>query len=367
MAPRPRPLLIAAALLAVSGAALALATVAARPRQRVAASTAAATTKPLMVRTVQPSAGATTGLLDGMPMREADYQSRAKDLPVAVMVDNWVDARPQIGLDRAEVVYEALVESDITRFMAVYWRNDAPVIEPVRSARTQYLGMVSELNATYAHVGSAADDGPADAEAQMHAWGIHSVDEGEGQTAIQRDPAREAPHNAYTSTDALRATARANGWTGPAAFTPWPFKDDGGTAGSPVVEARMDFDTQRMQNGAFAVRWTYDPASNGYRRFQAGAPHVDGRTGAQLTAKNVILQFEDVRPAGDRSGHVLYRNEGSGRAIVLLDGRAVDATWQKDGRTGRTRYLDASGREIPLNRGATWVEMLPLNAPVSLT
>lgn len=372
MPPRARPFIIVslavAAIAVVAGAGVFIF----RPEQTVAATTSVRSTArsadagPINARSISPAGAPAGGLLDGVAMTDSERQARANVLPVAVMVDNYVDARPQYGLDKAEVVYETLVESGITRFMAVYWRNDAPRIEPVRSARTQFLGMASELDAVYAHVGSAAEEGPANAAAQMRDWGIRDVDEDMSAGAIRRDSARVAPYNAMTSTDALRAFARTQRWTGAPKLTPWQFKPDGGAAGIPATVASMDFDREGINRGAFAVRWQYDPATNTYLRSQAGKPHVDAATGAQLTAKNVILHLAEVRPAGDRAGHVLYKDEGTGKAIVLLDGTAIDATWQKDSRTGRTRYLDATGKEIAFNRGATWVEMLPVGAPISL-
>lgn len=382
---RPRPLLIAAVLCAACAALAILAVLVARPRHTAVATDVPATraapqpggtaagqvdiapAQPApadpgtpAARAPEPPPAPEFGVLDGMPVPEAEREARAAGMPVAVMVDNWVTARPQVGLDRAELVYEALVEFGITRFMAVYWRGDAPWIEPVRSARTQYLGLVSELDAVYAHVGAAADDGPADAGAQMREWDLRSVDEEQAGGAIFRDSRRVAPYNAVTSTDALRAFARTRGWAGPVRVAPWPFKDDGGGAdGAPMPAVSMDFDLTHTHAGAFRVRWVYDPAVNAYRRFQAGAPHTDGRSGAQLTARNVILQIAAVRPAGDSDGHVLYDLEGSGRALVLRDGVAVEATWHKDSRTARTRYLDATGSEVSLNRGTTWVELLP--------
>jgi hypothetical protein len=115
------------------------------------------------------------------------------------------------------------------------------------------------------------------------------------------------------------------------------------------------------------VRWEYDAPTNSYRRSQAGAPHTDARSGAQLTARNVIIHIATLRTDVDRDRHVLYDLEGTGKAIILLDGKAIRATWHKDSRTGRTRYLDATGREIPLNRGPIWIELLPDGRPFSLT
>jgi len=319
---------------------------------------------PINVRAVAPPAAPIAGLLDGVPMSEAERRAHANVLPVAVMVDNYPDARPQYGLGQAEIVYEALVEGGITRFMAVYWRNDAARIQPVRSARTQFLPLALELDAVYAHVGSAAEDGAANADAQMREWGVRSVDEDGSGGAITRDPERQAPKNAVTSTDGLIALSRSLRWATSPRTRPWSFKDDGGAAGPPVQALDLDFDLAGINGGAFAVRWQYDPSTNRYLRGQGGAPQRDAATGEQLAARNVIVQVCDVHPAGDRSGHVLYTTEGSGQALVLLDGRMVQATWRKDGRDQRTRYYDAAGHEIALNRGNTWVELVPAGAPI---
>jgi hypothetical protein len=365
-----RPVLVAAAA-AVLCLLVGVAVVARYPRGTAGAAGEGPAVNRITVLDARPAAPALPaaarfhGLLDGVEMSEGEYQRRAADLPVAVMVDNWVDARPQYGLDRAEVVYEGLVEYGITRFMALYWRNDAEVIEPVRSARTQFLLPALEWGAVYAHVGAAADAGPADAARQMNAWGLRHTDEVED--VITRDPKRKAPHNAVASTAALRAYARAQGWTGPVTFTPWPFKAGGSAEGEQANAVEIDFDITGTHKGAFTVRWEYDATTNGYRRSQAGAPHSDGRSGEQLTAANVIVQIATLRTGVDRDGHVLYDLEGAGKAIILLDGKAVPATWQKDSRTGRTRYLDAAGRELPLNRGATWIELLPAGQPLTLS
>jgi hypothetical protein len=201
----------------------------------------------------------------------------------------------------------------------------------------------------------------------MREWDVRDVDELEGETVIKRDLKREAPHNAYTGTNALHGHAREKGWTGAAKLTPWPFKADGGAQGQPANAVDLDFDITGTHNGAFTVRWEYDPATNSYLRSQAGEPHTDGNSGARLTAKNVIIHIATVRTDVDRDRHVLYDLEGTGKAIILLDGKAIEATWQKDARAGRTRYLDANGHEIPLNRGAIWVEMLPAGQPLTLS
>lgn len=362
-----RPLVLLLCALCTAPILLLSACGAERPVQTagVAAPARVRTTAPLKVRST-PLLAPGQGLLDGVPLTEDERQMLAERLPVAVMVDNYPDARPQHGLAEAEIVYEALVESGITRLMAVNWRNQAARVQPVRSARTQFLSFALELDALYAHVGSAAAAGPANAAAQMQEWGVRSIDEDDSAGAIHRDPSRLAPKNAVTSTAALAALGDARGWAGAPRVDPWRYKDDGGSAGDAVQSVTLDFDAARLNRGAFAVTWQHDPASNRYLRWQGGAPHRDAATGEQLAARNVIIQISEVRPAGDRDGHVLYTTEGGGNAVVLLDGRAVQATWRKDGRDGRTRYYDEAGQEVPLNRGNTWVELLPTGAPLAM-
>ena len=300
------------------------------------------------------------------PAPAASDASLSAAPPVAVMVDNWTEARPQSGLDRADVVYEALVEGGITRFLAIYTDSEADWIEPVRSARTQFLPLALEWGTVYLHVGAAEEAGPADAARLLREWRLRAVDEPGNESVIRRDPARQPPYNAVTDTTGARGLARTRGWGLLPTDTPWPRKAEGGASGPAASTLSFDFDRDGLNGGSFAVRWQYDAASNSYLRWQAGAPHRDGRSGQQLTAKNVIVQLAEVRPAGDRAGHVLYPAEGTGRALVLLDSRALAATWRKDSPAGRTRYLDDQGRDIPLNPGPTWIALLPTGAPLSL-
>lgn len=305
------------------------------------------------------------GLLDGTPLDPADAEALSDRPPVAVMIDNLPEgARPQIGLDRADLVYEFLVEGGITRFMAVYLSQDAAWIEPVRSARTPALYLAKELDAVLGHVGAATTAGPTDATSQMSDWGVRHIDEGYDPDAFWRDPNRAAPHNAATDTYDLRAHAAALGWTGASRAASWLFKDEyvvanllGGAVG------RVSVAWAPNPQAAFAVDWYYDGPSNSYVRWMAGRPHRDGLTGAPLTAKNVILQYDSAAIVNGE-GHVLYGSLGEGQAYVFLDGQVIEAVWSKRTREDRTRYWDRAGNEIAFDRGATWVELLPYGSPL---
>ncbi len=313
-----------------------------------------------------PPSPSPVALLDGVVLPAETVAEVNGRLPVAVMVDNFPwGARPQIGLDRADLVYELLVEGGVTRFMAVYLRQEAERIEPVRSARTPTALLAKELDALLAHVGAAHKAGEADARHWLAAWSVRALDGDEDMQPFWRDGARQAPYNMATSTEALRARAAELGWSGPGRTASWLFRDDGGDEavhGASARQIEYNFALQFPAHPAFAVAWTYDEESGGYLRAMAGQPHVDGLSGVRLSARNVVVQFAKAATVS-REGHVVYEQIGEGQAWIFRDGHAIEATWSKRSHEERTRYRDANGEEIRLSRGATWVALLPTGSP----
>lgn len=299
-------------------------------------------------------------IIDGVELSGEEFRRLASRFPVAVMVDNSALAAPQYGLSRAELVVEALVEGGITRYLAIYWRNDAARIEPVRSARTPFLYWVLEFDALFAHAGGASSGTVANALQQIRDWGIRDLDAlGVGtDAAFYRDRTRVAPYNLTTSTTALQEVAARLGLTaGAPNVEPWRHKADfEGTDGQPLAGAiELSY---RNQPVAWDLRqWVWDPVSNSYLRFYRGGPDVDLLTGAQLRFKNVVVMRVPAYVADDR-GHVLLEQVGEGPVQVFLDGRMVEGTWRKADRRSRTRFFDKRGQEIALNRGPTFIQML---------
>jgi hypothetical protein len=251
--------------------------------------------------------------------------------------------------------------------MAVYLRREAEWVEPVRSARTPFLPIARELGAVVGHVGAATTAGPADADSQFGQWGVLHLDEQHNPGPFRRDRNRSAPHNAVTSTIELRGHALGLGWQGPSTGEPWRFKEDFEPANRPARPAASvsyAFSWGGPPVPDFAADWHYDAETNSYLRSMAGRPHVDGLSGARLTAKNVIIHADSAQVV-DREGHVLYGSLGEGVAWVMMDGRVIDAHWRKPTREARTRYFDLPGEEIRFNRGATWVTLLPFGSPLT--
>lgn len=302
--------------------------------------------------------------------REDQWQKRR---PLGVMIENHVDARPALGPSRADIIYEAVAEGGITRFLALYLCQDAGDIAPIRSARTYFIDWLLEYDATYAHVGGANTPGPADALGQIRDFRIRDLDQfGLGFPTYWRGTDKLAPHNVHSTTKKLWEAAEERGY-GPKDednkkwdedFVVWKFKDEAdlvnrGTQ-KPIVVA---FWTQSPQ---YTVSWQYDSQANIYRRYHGETAQIDTITNEHLSAKNLIIQFQTERQANDGypDGHLLYGTTGSGSALIFQDGKAIKGKWVKKDRTSRTQYQDSSGKEISFNRGQIWIETIPFDNEV---
>ena len=235
--------------------------------------------------------------------REEQWKQRR---PLGFMVENHIDARPPLGLSRADIIYEAVAEGGITRFLALYLCQDAGDVASIRSARTYFLDWVAEYDAAYAHVGGANTPGPADALGQIRDYEIRDMDQfGLGFPTYWRGTDKLAPHNVHSTTKKLWDVAEGRGWGAQDEkgnrwdknFVAWKFKDDASIeARSDQKEIVVPFWTQ---NDSYTVTWQYDKMSNVYKRVQDGQVQVDPLTKEELIAKTVIVQFEIEKRAND--------------------------------------------------------------------
>lgn len=292
--------------------------------------------------------------LDGVLVDPA----QANFWPVAVMIDNMTTARPHSGLDKAGVVYEALVEGGVTRFMAIYEASQrAQEIGPVRSARLYYLDWVKEFDALYAHCGGSNESLGA-----IGTRGIKDIDEITGGSRFfWRDKTRYAPYNLFTSSKLLDFAILDCGLKDQKpSYESWKFKDDKPLEERPTQEKFIKIDFSSI---SYLVEYSYDRENNQYLRSMAGKPHKDKITGEQYTAKNVVVQYVSSR-VKDRVGRLEMDTIGEGKALVFRDGEVIEGTWKKESREARTKFYDKDGKEIEFVRGQVWVEIVPPERPV---
>jgi hypothetical protein len=317
------------------------------------------------------------------PLNGAKYSKQQeswwkKHRPLGVMIENHEESRPQSGLSYADVIYEVVAEGGITRFLAVYYCQDAGVLGPVRSARTYFLDFISEYGdyPLYAHVGGANTPGPANALGQIESYGWQSYNDlnqfSIGFPTFWRDYERlkgvATEHTMYSTTDKLWAYAAkdrklsnededGNSWDED--FVQFKFKDDAASSSRPSSQS-VTFNFWEGYD-QYEVKWDYDSATNSYLRANGGEPHKDKNNDRQHSAKNIVILFMTERRANDGyegNLHMLYGTRGTGKALVFQDGKQIQGTWSKKDRASRLKLTDSSGAEIKFVRGLIWFEVL---------
>ncbi|HAU98648.1 MAG: hypothetical protein UX04_C0002G0238 [Microgenomates group bacterium GW2011_GWF2_45_18] len=326
--------------------------------------------------------------LNGKYYTVAERESWDTRRPLAVMIENHLDARPQSGLIKADVVYEAVVEGGITRFMPMYYcevQAKDTLVAPVRSARQAFIDWASEYNMPlYVHVGgSNGEDTDPRVRGLEHladyGWTLRndlnqfSI----GAPTFIRNYDRIAgkdiatEHTMESSTERLWALGVKRGYTNTSpdtkvkgkivegkdwreAFTPWKFADDKAEKGS-VNSISYEFWSGYPDQ---AVRWEYDPSTNEYKRFMGGQAHLDLETGKQISAKNVIVQVAKEEFSVDIHHHNFIKTSSSGKAYLFANGEAQEINWSKKNRESRTVFTDAKGKDVAFARGMVWISVV---------
>jgi hypothetical protein len=311
-----------------------------------------------------------TSPLNGVLFTKDEFTKLQERKPIMAMIENSVDARPQAGLSNADIVYETLAESGITRFMAVFWSQDAPKVGPIRSVRMYFLYWAAEYDdPPIANIGwagydpgEAVVDEEADARSYIRTYNVKSFS-WYGRSVFWRDQekfkaGKAWEHVAYTETETLWKDAKTLGWIGPADIESLVFKKDASLEERPLSQ-EITIKFLNISAESYKVKWVYDHDTNTYKRILAGQPHIDENTNQQLTTKNIIIQYCKYRPTGDKNGRIVFTVIGESKATIIRDGKATDGTWKKIDRTSRTKFYGSDGKEIELNRGQIWIEVVP--------
>ncbi len=287
--------------------------------------------------------------LSGLPVNPS-----ANARPItAVMVENTPAARPQSGLSQAGVVFEALTEGGISRFMALFQDQTPTNVGPVRSVRPYYIDWALGFDAPIAH-----DGGSPEALADLTAWGAKNLDQMFNPGPYTRIASRPAPHNLYASIPGLISLEASKGWTS-SSFTGWPRKAD-----SPSKTPNAANIIFNLSYSTYNVQYTYNASTNSYNRNEDGAPQVDANTNQQLSPKVVIgmiVPYSLGALDSTNAYYSVYQTIGSGQAYVFQDGSVTIGTWNKASANAPLQFLTASGQPLKLNAGQTWITALKSN------
>jgi len=293
--------------------------------------------------------------LDGLEIDSEENQ--APDV-LGVMIDNHPDAYPQSGLNEAKIVYEAPAEGGITRYLAIFDKNQTvEKVGPVRSARPYYLDWLNEYgDALYMHCGGS----PAALNA-IKQENIFDANEFSHGQYYWRDNARSAPHNLYTDSEKWQKLFEDYSDGRPVkAWSGWKFDENFVVVSStPMKEIKIVYGL------GYEVVWKYNTEGGYFERYVDGQPHLDN-VGVIITTKNILVQFtktEILDEVGRRE--ISTVDEGEGR--VLFSGQIMQARWKKEGASERTIFFNEDKNEIKLKPGKTWVEIIPIGTKIEIT
>ncbi|MGW1894881.1 DUF3048 domain-containing protein [Streptomyces sp. NPDC002004] len=263
---------------------------------------------------------------------------------LAVKIDNVGPARPQTGVDQADVVYAEQVEGGLSRLMAVYATRLPRVVGPVRSARESDLELLRQFDEpTLAFSGAQSKLLPLISAAPLHEA---SPDRAPGD-AYFRGSAKPAPHNLY-----LRPSRVVKAAPGAGALARTGFTFGAAPSGGTLEKSR----TVRFPSARFTFTW-----SAGQGRWLVSMDGSADRTtdGRRLAASTVVVQYVTVRQSRfhDVLGTATPYTEtvGSGKAVVLRDGRAFDVRWKRSAPQDGTEFTTDDGRRMPFAQGQVWV------------
>ncbi len=318
--------------------------------------------------------------------------------PILAMIENHVDSRPQSGLSMADVVYEAVAEGGITRFMGVFYcgaQADAARVAPVRSARIYFVNIAAEYNQpVYMHVGGgncSRDEGSGQCTSDKRAWAIEELAKlgwrkpGGNDFDTTGDIGLPVMKRDYDRLGNADSIATEHTYVGYLPYA-WKEAEKRGFTSKMIDDTRWidgfkswkTSATSEIKDGAatdikfefwpgykdFSVQWKYDATTKLYSRNQAGSPHIDLDTNQQLTASNLVIQYVKETGPIDEHKHMLYDVVGQGDGVVYQNGLSTPIKWKKTNQKSRTVFTDKSGKEVSFIPGTIWVELLPLTSKV---
>lgn len=294
---------------------------------------------------------------DNNPVNEAfpGWRERKRERALAVILDNTEVARPQAGLEAAELIYEVPVEGGLTRFLAMISQS-VEILGPIRSTRPYITDLAREYEAILVHAG-----GSPEALKTLAIERKDNLDEINGSIQVQgafwRTPDRPKPSNLYASSEALIKAAKNEKYIigTPSRFLPL-VNHNQEINGSPVKDLTIFYPNRQSE-----ARYVYNLERKVFERFTAGKPHLSTK-GEQLIAANVIVQYVHYRYL-DGDGRMQLLMHGEGKALVFREGKMLSALWRK--MPGEfTTFTDEQGKSLAMLPGTTWIQVVTTGTKV---
>ncbi len=285
-----------------------------------------------------------TSLVDAL---RGTPSSNSLSRPIMVMVENSPAARPQTGLEKADVIYEILAEGEITRFAAIFHSKKPGTIGPVRSIRPYYVQIGAAIDAVIVHAGWSQDGMNA-----IKKYKADHFDQVYGDEAYYwRDKSRKMPHNLYTGIDrilkGIEAKKKRTDWTAKGFLF-----DPSGNA-LQIGEAATEVHIPYLYGYHVDYAWNEKVAR--YVRSMNNKPHYDAETGNDLMAANLLICKSKHKVLDEK-----FRRDvdviGPGKGWLAQNGRIIPITWKMS--AGLVRAFDASGTELHMNPGQTWIQFV---------
>lgn len=280
---------------------------------------------------------------------------KGTDRPIAVMIDNEKPAWPHSGLQDAYMIYEAIIEGGESRLMALFKNQTTAKIGPIRSARHYFAQYALENNAIFAHFGWSPK-----AEKVIKNNDINNIN---GLYDEYYWRIGYGYHNAFSSIENINKFATQKEYLKVASAEP-KYKYDAEEVdlkdGKEITGLYMKY--SNLHN----VSYKYDEENKVFYRSMRETPHKDRETKKQYFAKNIVILYMKNYNLTDaeNKGRQELNNVGTGTGYYITNGKYVDITWKKDSVSTRTLWLDENGKEIVLNDGNTFVQIVPIGNKV---
>jgi len=269
-------------------------------------------------------------------------------VPIIVMIDNHKDARPQYGIGSADIVYEALAEGGITRFMAIFIGKNIAKIGPIRSAREYFVKLAYPYKGLYVHCG-----GSPYAYISIKKLGLYDLDQLVHEGYFKRDHTKKAPHNLFTSTMLLKKAIAKFHLLPPPRFPYFGANKSFLKNKNPIKKIYIKY------NKMYALSYVYNKEKNNYTRYIKNIPWKDALTNKPIEVKNIIILYVPTYiRKNDKEGRLKMKIEGTGKGILFTGGGVLSIKWVKHPKDP-IYLMNKSGGKITLNPGITWVQIIP--------